>query len=79
MDTIRSISLAITIILFALGIWPVAIVTAIVALTLSEVVNFQKKKQFEELEAKVEHLTKRLDSEQIINRAMNKADSRKKD
>lgn len=77
MDITRSIFLATTIILFALGIWPLALITAIVTLTLSEVVNVQKKKQFEKLEAKVEALEQKLEAEQVVKRAMENAERNK--
>lgn len=63
MDTTRSILLATTIILFAIGLWPVAGITAIAALTLSEVVNHQRKKQFMDLKSEVDTLKKKIEEE----------------
>lgn len=74
MDTARSIFLAGTIILFAIGMWPLATISAVVSLTLSEVVNIQKKKQFEELEKKVETLEKKIDGQEAVRRAMERAE-----
>lgn len=60
MDTAKSILLATTIILFAIGMWPTAILTAVAAITLSEVINHQRKKQFMELKSEVDALKKKI-------------------
>lgn len=61
METTKSILIAITIILFAIGGWPIAVLTAVAALTLSEVISYQRKKQFLELKAEVENLKKKIE------------------
>lgn len=61
MDTAKSILLATTIIFIAIGLWPIAILTAVAALTLSEVINHQRKKQFTELKSEVEALKRKVE------------------
>lgn len=60
MDTAKNVLLAITIILFALGAWPLAILSAVSVLTLSEVINYQRKKQLEKIEATIEAMQQRI-------------------
>ena len=78
MDTAKSIFLAISIILLAIGAWPIAMLTGTVSITLAIIVSIQKEKQFKELEAKVEYLAKKLEAEQAVRRAMDKAESRER-
>lgn len=56
MDIAKNVLLAITIILFIFGAWPIAILTAVATLTLSEVINYQRKKQLEKIEAEIKEL-----------------------
>ena len=60
MNTTKSNLLAVTIILFALGLWPVALITAIVAITLAEVISHQTKKQIQELKTEIQKLREEL-------------------
>jgi len=60
MDTTKNILLAITIILFALGAWPIAILSAVVVITLSEVINYQRKQQLEKIESEIKTIQQQI-------------------
>ena len=60
MDTTKTILLAITIILFALGAWPIAILSAVVVITLSEVINYQRKQQLEKIESEIKTIQQQI-------------------
>lgn len=79
MKTGKSIFLATAIILFALGLWPLAILAATVGLTLSIVDSIQSKKHLQELETENQELRQELEQAQAVRRAMDKAEKREKE
>ena len=76
MKTAKSIFWAIAIILFAIGAWPISILAATVALTLSIVDSIQSKKKLQDLEADNQKLRQELEQAQAVQRAMDKAEKR---
>lgn len=78
MDTAKNIFLAISIILLAIGAWPIALLTSTVCLTLAVVADIQKKKEFQTLQAEVRKLREDLERLQTVQRVVDKADNREK-
>lgn len=78
MKIAKSIFWAVTIILFAIGAWPLSILTATVGLTLSIVDSIQTKKKLQDLEAENQKLQAELQA-QTVRRAMDAAEKREKD
>ena len=61
MNTKRSILLAITIVLFAIGVWPIAFIPLILMIPTANEIREWKTRKNDGLEVEIERLKKRLD------------------
>lgn len=84
MDTAKSIFLAISIILFVIGMWPIAILTGTICITLMVVANIQRKKELQELKeenqelkAEMQKLRQEQEQAQTVRRAIEKSERKK--
>lgn len=66
MDATRSVLLAISIILFAMGAWPIAILTMTVFITMSTLKSSSEKKNYQALVDEINSLKNRV--EKLENR-----------
>ena len=77
MDMTKSIILALAIILFALGAWPITLIMIIILIFSNFRLKRKKHKAIEELERENEALRNEL-ADQAVRRAMDKAENREK-
>lgn len=78
MKTIKNIFFAVAIILFATGMWPIAIPSTIIYLILTALNGKKQKEENQELKAENQKLRQEL-QEQAVRRAMDKAEGREKE